>query len=152
MLLATLVHEREPRGTVLFRPDSRGGMEVEVNVCIPGMKDGDHGFHIHEYGDTQNGCASTGGHYNPSEEVHGSLHSHVRHAGDFGNLTSSNGCISHKFHAPGLSGDVAGRGIVLHALRDDLGRGGDAASRSNGNAGARLACGSIVHADSTGPQ
>ena len=32
----------------------------------------------------------------------------------------------------------------LHALRDDLGRGGNVGSRTTGNAGARIACGVIV--------
>lgn len=38
---------------------------------------------------------------------------------------------------------VIGRSVVVHALRDDLGRGGDAESLISGNAGARIACGVI---------
>ena len=45
-----------------------------------------------------------------------------------------------------LMGDrsVVGRGMVIHADRDDLGQGGDAESLKTGNAGDRLACGIIV--------
>ena len=34
----------------------------------------------------------------------------------------------------------AGRSLVLHALPDDLGKGGDEGSVKTGNAGSRLAC------------
>lgn len=33
---------------------------------INGLKPGKHGFHIHQSGDLSKGCASTGGHYNPT--------------------------------------------------------------------------------------
>ena len=43
-----------------------------------------HAIHIHEYGDLTNGCKSTGEHYNPTNDFHGSYSFPMspRHAGD----------------------------------------------------------------------
>ncbi len=38
---------------------------------------------------------------------------------------------------------VIGRTVILHGLPDDLGLGGNAASLTTGNSGARVACGVI---------
>ena len=38
---------------------------------------------------------------------------------------------------------IVGRAIVVHALEDDLGLGGDEESKKTGNAGARVGCGLI---------
>lgn len=41
---------------------------------------------MHEFGDTSNGCTSTGAHFNPLNKTHGDRTHDVRHVGDFGNL------------------------------------------------------------------
>ena len=117
------------------------------NVCVKGMTDGWHGFHVHERGDTSQGCASMGGHYDPHRsQHHGGLHDHPRHLGDLGNLRSRNGCLDDvTFVAPGLTLEgIRGRGIVLHEREDDYGRGGTEDSRTTGSAGSRISCGRIV--------
>ena len=124
-------------GTVTFTPTD-GGMHVHVDTCIEGLQDGWHGFHVHASGDLGNQCMNTGPHY--GEGRHGALHDTERHAGDLGNVASHGTCVRTDFFAPSLDADIEGRGLVIHAKRDDLGRGGNAASKTNGNAGARVAC------------
>lgn len=120
-----------------------------ITYDIKGLKDGLHGFHVHECGDMTEGCTSGCAHFNPDGVVHGGRNSQVRHAGDLGNIRSSNGRASGTLTVRGLSADpkseksIIGRMIIVHADEDDLGRGGDEESIKTGNAGKRLACGVI---------
>ena len=47
---------------------------------------GIHGFHIHETGSTDQGCAAAGAHYNPMQMSHGGPNDMIRHIGDLGNI------------------------------------------------------------------
>ena len=133
-------------GEVTFRPAATG-VEIRVrNVCVSGMTDGLHGFHVHERGDMTKGCASMGPHYDPHHaDRHGGPMDPHRHMGDLGNLPSRDGCLEDvSFVATGLTlGELQGRGLVLHEREDDLGRGNTHASRTTGSAGARISCGTI---------
>ncbi|KAF1761186.1 hypothetical protein GCK72_009440 [Caenorhabditis remanei] len=115
---------------------------------ISGLQAGKHGFHIHEKGDTGNGCLSAGGHYNPHKLSHGAPDDSNRHIGDLGNIespTSGDTAISVSDSLASLSGQysIIGRSVVIHEKTDDLGRGNSDQSKTTGNAGARLACGTI---------
>ena len=88
-----------------------------------------------------------GGHYNPDNVTHGSVED--GHVGDLGNIEADeNGMARFSIQAKrvDLIGDrsVVGRGLVIHADEDDLGKGGDEESLKTGNAGDRLACGVIT--------
>ena len=134
-------------GGVAFVDDPAGGLVVHVRTCLAGLRDGPHGFHIHESSDTSRGCASMGGHWNPGGHDHGAPGDAPprRHAGDLGNVLARGGCVDARIRVPDARvADVVGRGVVLHAGADDLGRGGTAESRRTGSAGARLACAPIV--------
>lgn len=137
-------------GEVLFRSSS-GGVQVQVrNVCVDGMNDGMHGFHIHESGDTSEGCASMGGHYDPhGTRRHGGPHDRLKHLGDLGNLRAQGGCLDDvTFVASELTLEgIRDRGLVLHEREDDHGRGGTIESHTTGSAGARISCGRIAAAD-----
>ena len=145
-------------GVVRFRDTGKG---VEINYNITGMADGEHGFHIHEYGDLTDGCQSACAHFNPFGTTHGGLNSKVRHEGDLGNIISRDGRAKGTLMAKTLSLNpqsstfIVGRMIIVHEDRDDLGLGGldkngkiidekvHEESLKTGNAGKRLACGVI---------
>ncbi|XP_017476959.1 PREDICTED: superoxide dismutase [Cu-Zn], chloroplastic-like isoform X2 [Rhagoletis zephyria] len=121
---------------------------VHVHVYLTGLDPGKHGFHVHEKGDLTNGCTSTGGHFNPDKMDHGAPDDEVRHVGDLGNVEAdANGIVDTTFtdHLISLTGKrtIIGRGLVVHELTDDLGRGSHPDSKKTGNAGGRLACGVI---------
>lgn len=119
-----------------------------VNVRITGLTPGPHGFHLHEFGDTTNGCISTGAHFNPQSLTHGAPEDEIRHAGDLGNIVANADGVAEATIVDSqipLTGPnaVIGRALVVHELEDDLGKGGHELSLSTGNAGGRLACGVV---------
>jgi superoxide dismutase, Cu-Zn family len=112
---------------------------------IYGLKPGLHGFHIHEFGDLSNGCASSGNHFDTNNSVHGGPESINHHTGDLGNILSINNPLTEiyiKNSEIALSGknNIIGRTIVIHELPDDLGKGSNSESLINGNSGKRIAC------------
>ncbi|XP_078441874.1 copper/zinc superoxide dismutase 3 isoform X2 [Wolffia australiana] len=120
---------------------------THVTGKITGLTPGFNGFHIHTFGDTSNGCNSTGPHFNPLKKEHGAPGDDNRHAGDLGNIIADQtgvAEVSLKDLQIPLNGidSILGRAIVVHADADDLGRGGHELSKTTGNAGARIACGS----------
>ncbi|XWS73995.1 hypothetical protein CRYUN_Cryun02cG0177300 [Craigia yunnanensis] len=99
-----------------------------VNVRVTGLTPGLHGFHLHEYGDTTNGCMSTGTHFNPNKMTYGAPEDKVRHAGDLGNIVANADGVAEATIVDKmipLSGPnaVIGRAFVVHELEDDLGKG-----------------------------
>ena len=129
------------QGFVKFK--QKPGNPTIIKGIIKGLKPGKHGFHIHEYGDLSDGCASAGGHYNPDGVDHGNISQ--GHVGDLGNITADQtGTARFQIKAERVQlSDVVGRAIVIHADEDDLGKGGDEESLKTGNAGDRLGCGVI---------
>ncbi len=125
------------KGTLLLRQQ---GKDVVLSGEISGLKPGEHGFHIHEFGDLRapDGM-STGPHFNPEGHDHGGPHSGKRHAGDLGNVKADkNGVAKVDVKAEGLMLHfIIGRSLVVHADPDDL------KSQPSGNAGARIGVGVI---------
>jgi Cu-Zn family superoxide dismutase len=113
---------------------------VEVKGKVRGLKPGEHGFHVHMYGDlsTKDGMAA-GGHYNPGGHKHGGPNSPDHHAGDLGNIKAGeDGVAEVDTKAEGVSlSSLLGRSIVVHGAADDL------TSQPSGNAGPRVAVGVI---------
>lgn len=133
-------------GTIHFHKHING---VEIKYNILGLTDGNHGFHIHQWGDLTENCTSACSHFNPTNDKHGSRNSKHRHIGYLGNIFSKNKKASGSFIDKHLSLDfkhpncIVGRSIIVHDLEDDLGKGKNKESLETGNAGARLACGVI---------
>ena len=147
MVKAVCVLQGEVKGTIYFeQPDNSSS--VKVTGQVTGLKQGSHGFHIHEFGDNTNGCTSAGPHFNPLKKDHGGPDADVRHVGDLGNIEANasgvaNVDITDKIIQLQGPHNIIGRTLVVHADPDDLGKGGVELSKTTGNAGARLACGVV---------
>jgi Cu-Zn family superoxide dismutase len=131
-------------GKVTFT-ETAGGVEVVADLT--GLPPGEHGFHVHQFGDCSMAdgiCA--GGHFNPTNMPHGGPDDAQRHVGDLGNVTadaSGNAHYQRVDKVIRLNGphSVIGLSIIVHADPDDL------TSQPTGNAGARVGCGVIGIAD-----
>ncbi|TMW96763.1 hypothetical protein EJD97_006815 [Solanum chilense] len=144
--VAVLKGNSNVEGVVTLSQNDDG--PTTVNVRISGLAPGLHGFHLHEYGDTTNGCMSTGPHFNPNKLTHGAPGDEIRHAGDLGNIVANADGVAEVTLVDNqipLTGpnSVVGRALVVHELEDDLGKGGHELSLTTGNAGGRLACGVV---------
>lgn len=131
------------RGVATFL---RSGGVAVVNLNLAGFKPNTvHGVHIHDSGDcTARDGSSAGGHFNPASSQHGGVSGSARHMGDLGNITAdANGEVLESFNVGDIAfgtgtDSIVGRGLVIHADRDDL------KSQPAGNSGPRVACGLIV--------
>ena len=108
-----------------------------------------HAIHIHEFGDTSEGCKSLGPHWNPTSQTHVSiwLKNKPRHAGYLiSNIEADNtGSFYYYYFDPMVKvSEIFGRSIVIHDGIDDLGLGGNEESLKTGNAGSRMACAIIA--------
>jgi Cu-Zn family superoxide dismutase len=131
-------------GTAELSPAAKGvSIKLDVKNLPPGM----HGIHVHAVAKCEGPAFTTaGGHLNPDMKHHGLDNPDGPHAGDMLNLTvAADGTAKTTIVAPGVTmGDggnsvFAGGGtaLVIHASQDDE------KSDPAGNAGARIACGTI---------
>ena len=121
---------------------------TRIDGTVEGLTPGEHGIHIHTFGDFSQGLTSAGGIFNPFGKNHGAPDDEERQVGDLGNVEvdAAGKCTIHfedrlvKLIGPH---SVIGRSVIIKAGADDLGRGGHELSLVNGNSGARLAGGVI---------
>jgi Cu-Zn family superoxide dismutase len=154
VMKAICIIKGDVSGQIYFRQESPSH-SVKITGHLLNLPRGLHGFHVHEYGDTSNGCTSAGEHFNPTCEDHGAPDAKIRHVGDLGNVMSA-GCTAlteinisdcvMSLHGPN---NVIGRSLVVHTNRDDLGLSDHPLSKTTGNSGGRLGCGIIAISSSS---
>lgn len=129
------------KGVVTFTQQPENQLKIEGKIT--GIKPGQHGLHIHQWGNcSAKDGTSAGGHFNPSNHQHGSPNAEVRHVGDLGNITANqDGVSTFSFVVTDLtlSGakGILGRGLIVHENPDDF------TSQPTGAAGARIGCGVV---------
>jgi superoxide dismutase, Cu-Zn family len=137
----------ETAGLVTFTAVDGG---VKVTADVTGLTPGNHGFHIHEFGDISDAAKamSTGGHYDPAVTHHHALvtadmpDGTSHHAGDLGNLVADSSGKAHldiTLQGASLMGPanpIVGRAVIIHEKSDDGGQ-------PVGNAGGRVGQGVI---------
>lgn len=132
--------ENKVKGIVTFTKADSG---IKITADLSGLTPGEHGFHVHEYGDCSAADGSSaGGHFNPYKKSHGGPEQAIHHAGDFGNIVADpNGNAHYETNNSSISLDspnsIIGHALIIHASVDDL------SSQPAGNSGARIGCGVI---------
>ena len=142
---AIAVFQDKIRGTVRFVEEDKEKVRIEIDL-VGLRKNAHHGFHVHECGDMSLGCESMCAHFNPYGKTHGCPRAKERHVGDLGNLqTDAYGKAKYVMYDDqiklrGTKCNIIGRGLIIHADRDDCGKGGHETSLTTGNSGKRIAC------------
>jgi Cu-Zn family superoxide dismutase len=130
--------DHKANGVIMLTQTEKG---VQLEGEIKGLKPGEHGFHIHEFGDLRAADGtSAGGHYNPQNKPHAGPHDAERHVGDLGNVKANGeGVAKIDVLAEGAHLHyIIGRSLVVHADVDDF-----KTQKPPGNAGARVGVGVI---------
>jgi Cu-Zn family superoxide dismutase len=130
--------------------DGPGGSGVKIALTLKGLPPGEHALHFHATAKCEGPAFTTaGGHFNPTSAHHGinNAASPKPHAGDMANftvkpngtakLTVTNSAVTLGDGANSLFAN-GGTALMIHAKADDL------MSDPSGNAGDRIACGTIT--------
>jgi Cu-Zn family superoxide dismutase len=140
-------------GTVTFAtvPAPEGsGSSLIVTADLKNEIPGDHGIHIHEFGDCSGeDFKSAGAHLNPTGLTHAGPTDAVRHFGDLGNIKvdeNGNGQLTETLTfvdqpVAALQELIIGKAVIVHEGVDDL------KTQPSGDSGKPIACGAIDKAE-----
>ena len=136
----------KPVGTATITAAKKGG--VLIHLKVHDLPAGEHAAHIHAVAKCEGPAFTTaGGHFNPEMKKHGLQNEMGPHAGDMENFkVGSNGKAdvqlvdTHVTLADGPDSlfTNGGTALMIHAQKDDM------HTDPTGNAGARIACGTIT--------
>jgi Cu-Zn family superoxide dismutase len=127
---------------------SQSGKGIKITYNLKGLTPGEHAMHIHQAAKCEGPKFTTAGpHFNPSGKKHGLENPDGHHAGDMKNFTvKADGTAKGSVVDPDITlgdGDHSifangGTALVVHAKADDM------KTDPAGNAGDRIACGTIT--------
>jgi Cu-Zn family superoxide dismutase len=137
----------KPVGTATITEAKKGG--VLIHLKLQGLPVGEHAAHIHQIAKCEGpDFMSAGGHFNPEMKKHGLDSEFGPHAGDMPNfivagkkgkanatLVNTRVTLDNGPHSLFTNGGTA---LMIHAQKDDM------HTDPTGNAGARIACGTIT--------
>ncbi|HTM92411.1 MAG TPA: superoxide dismutase family protein [Flavisolibacter sp.] len=130
-------------GMVQFSSDGNK-VKLTLQLTIPSMPNKAVAVHIHQNGNCGEIGQAAGGHWNPTNQMHGKWGGNNYHLGDIGNVTldaKGNGHLEMETDKWSIGGDdktnVLNHSIIVHNGTDDF------VSQPSGNSGERIACGII---------